>query len=198
MLWNDGNVGKFNDDLHWKQFAKLLKAGIGGVRETAGKKNAVRTMIHIDCGGNNTTSRWFFDNITKHNVEFDLIGLSYYPWWHGTMKDLEKNMHDLAARYGKDIVVVETAHPWFIRNPGRKKKGEICPHPDYEASVDGQRTFLKGLIELVRSVPGKHGKGVVYWAPEWIPTKEAGSYWNEATLFDNLGQALPSINAFNN
>ena len=154
-------------------------------------------MIHIDCGGNIDKSRQFFDNLKKHGVEFDLIGLSYYPWWHGTMTELGKNMNDLATRYGKDVLVVETAHPWFLYNSGKKKKGEIQPHPGYEASVNGQENFLRDLIALVRNVPKGRGKGVVYWAPEWIPIKGSGSAWSELTLFDNQGQALPSINVFN-
>ena len=197
MLWDDGNIAKFNDDLHWKQLSQLLKAGISGVMESSGKKNPIKTMIHIDCGGNNKTSLWFFDNLKKQGVEFDLIGLSYYSWWHGTMKDLGRNMNDLAMRYNKDVVVIETAHPWFLYNAGKKRKGEFDAHPGYEAAVNGQESYLRDLIALVRNVPKKHGKGVVYWAPEWLPLKGSGSTWSEMTLFDNMGQVLPSINAFN-
>ena len=197
MLWDDGNIGKFNDDIHWKQFSQLLKAGLAGVMESEGKRYQIKTMIHIDCGGNNETSRWFFDNLQKHGVAFDLIGLSYYNWWHGTMKDLGKNMNDLATRYNKDVVVIETAQPWFLYNTGKKKKGEFDFHPGYQATVNGQESYLRNLIALVRNVPNQHGKGVVYWAPEWIPIKGSGSTWGEMTLFDNQGQALPSINAFN-
>ncbi len=197
MLWDDGNIARFNDELHWKQFTRLLKAGIAGVKEASGKKSSTRTMIHIDCGGNNKTSRWFFDNLQKQDVEFDIIGLSFYPWWHGTLRDLGRNINDLAMHYNKDVIVTETAHPWFLFNTDRKKKGEIDSHPGYEASVTGQENYIRDILALVRTVPGRHGMGVVYWAPEWIPLKGSRSTWSELTLFDNQGQVLPSINAFN-
>src|SRR5207302_748697 len=66
----------------WDDFADLLKAAIRGVRES-GPSGAVKTMIHIDKGGNKRVAGWFFDNLQRRDVSFDVIGLSYYPFWHG-------------------------------------------------------------------------------------------------------------------
>jgi beta-galactosidase len=64
-------------------------------------------MMHIALGGQNSESVFFFDELIKRKVPFDVIGLSYYPKWHGTLGDLEANMNDLVRRYNKDIIVVE-------------------------------------------------------------------------------------------
>ena len=71
-------------------------------------------MVHIDCGGDNGGSRYFYDNITGRGVDFDLIGLSYYPFWHGPLAKLSSNLNDLSMRYGKGVMVVETSYPWTL------------------------------------------------------------------------------------
>jgi arabinogalactan endo-1,4-beta-galactosidase len=88
MLWDEGRVGGgFDTKSQWGRYTALTKAGIEGVREAGG--NDIQIMIHIDRGGDANGVRWFFDNFTDFNVDFDLIGLSYYPFWHGDLSDLE-------------------------------------------------------------------------------------------------------------
>ncbi|MFP3562313.1 glycosyl hydrolase 53 family protein, partial [Paraburkholderia sp. SIMBA_049] len=71
-----------------------------------------KVMLHIDSGGDNAKSRWWFDSATQRGVTFDVIGLSYYPQWQGSLDDLRNNANDLAVRYDKELIVVETAYPW--------------------------------------------------------------------------------------
>ena len=62
-------------------------------------------MIHLDNGGFNEMYVEWFDEFTKRAEPFDIIGLSYYPFWHGTMEQLEFNMRDMARRYGKKLLL---------------------------------------------------------------------------------------------
>ena len=62
--------------------------------------------------GRTAGTQWFFDHMAAYGVPYDLIGLSYYPIWHGPLAALQGNLQATAARYGKDIVVVETSYPW--------------------------------------------------------------------------------------
>lgn len=98
ILWPTGNT-KNMDSL-----AGLLKAGIKGVKE-ADKR--IKIMLHIACGGQNTESRYFIDNMLARHVKFDIIGESYYPQWHGTIKELHDNLNDLCKRYKQDVMVAE-------------------------------------------------------------------------------------------
>ena len=66
-------------------------------------------MIHLDNGGNNEMYRDWFDHYMERGEDFDYIGLSYYPFWHGTLQMLEDNMNDMAARYGKELIVAEVS-----------------------------------------------------------------------------------------
>ena len=200
ILWDDGRVcDQFNTSQQWSQLAGLINEGIRGVNESLGSDDSVKIMIHIDRGGDNNSSQWFLDHLLAENVDFDIIGLSYYPWWQGTLSDLEFNVNDLAQRYGKEIIIVETAYPWTLDWYDNTQNivgepGQLLP--GYPATVEGQENFLKDLIELVQNIPDNKGKGLFYWAPEWISVPSLGSPWENLTLFDFTGELLNSISVF--
>ena len=200
FLWPDGRVGgSYDTPEQWQKFTALLKEAIRGVKEAGPGSDSIKIMIHIDRGGDNKGARWFFDNLLKHDVDFDFIGLSFYPWWHGTLNDLRYNLNDLAVRYNKEIIVVETAYPWTLDNAD--KVGNIVSsidqlHSGYPATVEGQAKFLKDLITIVKNVKNNKGIGVIYWAPTWISTPNMGSAWENNALFDFEGNALESLDIF--
>jgi arabinogalactan endo-1,4-beta-galactosidase len=98
MVWPEGNTREMD------VLASLIQSGIDGVRDV---NMQTPVMIHIACGGQNKESRWFLDQLITRGLKFDVIGQSYYPQWHGTLEDLEKNLQDLSLRYSQDLVVVE-------------------------------------------------------------------------------------------
>ena len=98
MLWPEGNVS------HLDSLAQLIRAGTDAVKSVA---PSTIMLLHIALGGQNDESVFFLNEMLSRGVEFDVIGESYYPKWHGTLDDLQHNLDDLARRYGKDIVVVE-------------------------------------------------------------------------------------------
>jgi arabinogalactan endo-1,4-beta-galactosidase len=200
MLWNDGRVcDQFNTPQQWVQLAELINEGISGVSESLDPGDSIKIMIHIDRGGDNSGSQWFFDHLITLNVDFDIIGLSYYPWWQGTLSELEFNTDDLAQRYDKEIILVETAYPWTLDWYDNTHNIVGDPSqllPGYPATVEGQTGFLSDLIELVRNIPDDKGSGLFYWAPEWISVPTLGSPWENVTLFDFTGELLNSISVF--
>jgi len=114
MLWPLGQI-YLTSTPNFPDFATLVNAGIRGARAGNPRHHDVRIMLHIDRGGDNGGSIWFFDHVMAAGVtDFDVIGQSYYPFWHGPMSALTANLNDLAPRYGKDIVVAETAYPWTL------------------------------------------------------------------------------------
>ena len=105
MLWPDGKVWKTGK---WDVFCGLIKAGITGAKEV---DPSVKTMVHLAWGGQNRQSRAFLDKLVARKVQFDILGQSYYPKWHGTLEDLKANLTDLAQRYKQPIIVVEYSVP---------------------------------------------------------------------------------------
>ncbi len=200
LLWNEGRVcDQYNSAQQWNQFAFLIKEGIRGVNESLDIGDSVKIVIHIDRGGDNTGSRWFYDKLISEGVNFDIIGLSYYPWWHGTLNDLEFNTNDLAERYNKNIIVAETAYPWTLNWNDNTNNIVGDPNqllPGYQATVEGQTKFLRDIINLIKNIPNSRGLGFFYWEPEWISTAQLGSPWENLALFDFSGEVLNSITVF--
>lgn len=199
MLWPLGQI-YVDGNQNWPEFTTLLKAAIAGVRDSWGHSEV---MVHIDRGGDNGGARYFYDNILAQGVDFDMIGLSYYPFWHGPLSALQANLNDLAPRYHKDLVVVETAYPWTFANGDDLTNSVTDQTPlntDYPATPEGQSGFMQNILAILSQVPERRGRGVVYWEPAWIPgvgwEPGAGDAWDNMTLFDFKGQALPSISCY--
>ena len=189
MLWPDGRVGGPSDTPEqWARLGDLLKAAIRGIREAAGTQPP-KIMIHIDRGGSWGVTQWFFDHLRDQKVEYDILGESYYPFWHGTLEDLRTCLTNAAARYGKEVVVVETAFPW--EEPGGKPVAGIEPGPE------GQCRFVEALGRIVKEVPGGKGRGIYWWAAEFVPSDGLNlAGFERRSFFDRDGNALPVIEAF--
>ena len=198
LLWPTGRlaVKDVPEDVSFDRMADLLKAGVEGVRRGTVGDPMPRVMLHIDGGEKKERARWFFDRITRRGVPFDLIGLSYYPFYKGTLADLRQTLDFVARTYHKPVAVVETAYltaddPW-IKPAGQA--GLTFP-----LTPQGQAQFLQALIETVRDTPDGLGAGVLYWYPESVPVKSPAVdawYGGNAALFDHQGNALPALGAF--
>jgi arabinogalactan endo-1,4-beta-galactosidase len=200
MLWNDGKVGgSYDTPEQWAKLAALINEGIRGIRESCEGGDSISIIIHIANAANNGICRWFFDNLTGQGVKFDYIGLSFYPWWHGTLDGVRNNLNDLALRYDKNIIVAEMAYPWTLQwydNTGNIVGSTDQLHAGYPATVDGQTNFMRNLIKIVRNTRNQKGVGIFYWAPDWISVQPVGSSWENVTLFDFEGKVLSSMDVF--
>jgi arabinogalactan endo-1,4-beta-galactosidase len=168
----------------WDTFAELVKAGIRGVEAGRGDATRPLIMIHIDKGGDKATTQWFFDNLLRRGVRFDVIGQSYYPWWHGTLLDLRENLAFMAVSYRKPIIMVEVAYNW---RPS-EYVGKAAPFPE---TPEGQREFLEQVNQAVLATPLGLGRGVMWWEPAVAP-----SPIRSRGMFDDAGNALPVIGVF--
>ena len=188
LLWPFGKEG------NRKEIAELVSAGIRGVKSI---DPDIPVMIHLDNGGNNKLYRRWFDDYFEYNGEdFEYIGLSYYPFWHGTLEGLSANMADISLRYKKDLIVAEVSMGFTMedyrsyerrgRDPGTELIGmatrpELVEKIEYPMTKEGQAGFMKDIMTRISEVPGGRGKGFYYWEPGWLPIP--GSGWaNEYAL----------------
>lgn len=197
ILWPQGQVTGTGADTaaQWTRLARLLNAGVRGVRGALGAGDSVRIMLHYSQGGNAAATQWFFDHINAYGVSYDMIGLSYYPWWHGTIAELTANLRATAARYSRDVMVVETSYPW--RAGGWEDMATNRAVMTWPVSPDGQSQFLRDVLGAVAGVPGGHGAGVVWWYPEAIQVPGV-FVWGGGSLalFDASGNVLTAASAF--
>jgi arabinogalactan endo-1,4-beta-galactosidase len=202
ILWPTGQI-EWGTNERWQALGDLLKAGVAGARSANPRHHRLRIMMHFDQGGDNPGSRYFFDHLVAQGVHFDVIGLSYYPFWHGPMTALRANMDDLARRYGKDVMIAEHQYAWTLDNGDSESNFVWTPDlltRGYPASPAGQLSMASDILSMLARVPGHHGAGFFYWEPEWIPgvgwQPGAGTPNDNLTLFDFGGAALPSIGMF--
>jgi arabinogalactan endo-1,4-beta-galactosidase len=168
ILWPDGHTDQ------WPQLVQLLNAGY---KATKAVDPHIRVIVHVDEGHNHEKFRNFYDRATELGVQYDIIGLSYYPYWvkkdwTETIDGLRQNLIDLVERYDKDVMVVEVG-------------GE-------DHMVENTRDLLKATIEAVRNVPNGRGLGVFYWEPQGARSwsKYGLSAWGED------GRPSPALDAF--
>jgi arabinogalactan endo-1,4-beta-galactosidase len=179
MLWPDGRLPK-----NWNNFADLVKAGIRGVEAGCGDAPRPQIMIHIDRGGDLATTKSFLNHCREFDIEYDVIGQSYYPWWHGSLDDLRHNLAFMANEYEKDIILVEVAYNWHTA----EYRDQPGPFPE---TPEGQRAFLEAVHQVVVNTPHGRGKGIFWWEPA-VPRSPIAS----RGMFDGDGNALPVINVF--
>lgn len=209
MLWPEAQLTEDNPN-GYKFLAKLLNAGLQAVHDNDkdNKDNKVKTMIHL-AGVDVNLYHTFFDNlIVKNKVnDFDIIGMSFYPFWHGTMDDLKNTMNDVSAKYNKDVIAVETAFGYTLEDADFEKNNFGTNEEKvggYKATVQGQATGLRDVMATVASVNDNRGLGIFYWAPDWVINEKVGwksngggNGWDNLTLFDTKGNALESMDTFN-
>lgn len=179
MLWPDGKLPG-----NWKNFAELVKAGINGVTDACGTSAPPKIMIHIDRGGDRAGTKYFFDNLNSYGVKYDVIGQSYYPWWHGSLLDLRENLDFMATNYDKPIILAEVAYCW------RPTEYRDIPAP-FPETPEGQRQFLDQVNRVALGTINQRCIGIFWWEPA-----VANSRLRNRGFFDDDGSALPVISVF--
>lgn len=168
MMWPEGSTK------NWKQLGQLLNKGY---EATKAVDKSIKVIVHVDEGNNNAKFRTFFDNATEQKVKYDVIGLSYYPFWikkdySETIADLEFNLNDMAKRYNKEVMVVEVG--------GEYNK------------VQNTQELLIATIKAVKSVPNNKGLGVLYWEPQG---EKSWSHY-DLSAWQADGKPSPALDAF--
>lgn len=199
MLWPTGHCypdgGSYSGGT-FDNFAKYLQSGIKACREVCPEaKIVIQTELSKE---QNVTN--FYKTLSKYTNDYDVIGISYYPYFHGPLATLEKVLKTLEETYpDKKIEIVETGyyHKWYPNNATYNLK---TTWPD---TNEGQRKFTADLIEMLN----KHQSvdGLYWWFPEaneygldWS-TKRVTDDWYNASLWDNeTGRALPAIKELKN
>ncbi len=172
MIYPEGSTG------NWPGLAQLINKAYDAIKTVS---PTTKVILHVDQGNNNARFRAWFDSATAHHARYDVIGLSYYPYWlEGnpdytlSINNLGYNLNDMAARYGKEVMVVEVG--------GEDNK----PQNTYDMLLAVQKKVLE--------VPGKKGLGVIYWEPEGARSwsKYALSAWGDD------GKPTKALEAFMN
>ena len=210
MLWPLGQTWDVDESdgvagAQWENLAQFLTAGSEAVHEVFPDAEVMLHLTNIHDGIDGLT--WWFDEATSRGVPFDVIGLSYYPYWHGTLGDLQQAIAVLSARYTRDVLVVEAAYPFTLEDDPRVPYPNIVTDQTdlpagYPATPRGQAAFFRAVQDVTVSARGGRGRGVVYWEPAWTAVDGAGwdlhdpssgNAWENQAMFDHEGRLLPEV-----
>ncbi|MCO5265524.1 MAG: arabinogalactan endo-1,4-beta-galactosidase [Lentimicrobium sp.] len=191
---NNGFMWPQGSSAYQTNFRELLKAGSKAVRD---QDPNCKIILHY-AGIENSSA--FFSNL--QDIDFDIIGLSYYPLWHGkSLSLLESTMNSLGRQFSKQVMIAETSYPFTLgwndwTNNIMGLEEQLLE--GYPASPSGQKAYLNEIKRI--STADEHSIGFAYWGGEWIAFKgpqatNGSSYENQAFYDFNL-KVLPVIEVF--
>jgi arabinogalactan endo-1,4-beta-galactosidase len=170
MIYPEGSTD------HWDSLVQLINKGYDAIKAVS---PTTKVILHIDQGNNNQRFRTWFDSATVHHAKYDVIGMSYYPYWLPgkpdytlSIDDLGNNLKDMVSRYGKEVMVVEVGGE------------DDQPQNTYD--------MLMAVQQKVRQVPNNEGLGIIYWEPEGARS------WSHYPLsaWGNDGKPTHALDAF--
>lgn len=228
QIGNEINNGMCGYQINWNKqnesyqyMAGMISKGISGAK---GVFPGVKTIIHLANGGNLEEFNSFFTAMDSNNVNYDIIGASYYPHLSGSLDDLQDNLDNISEVTGKPVMIVETS--WGFTDEYNEYTENSYSSADeevggYLTSEQAQATCLRDICNVLSNVPNKKGLGIFYWEPAWLPVEGAGwatasgqsyqavgddskrsSYvdgkatWSNQGLFSYTGKALSSLSTY--
>ncbi len=193
MLWDDGKV--INND-----FTNLSGLLIAGYNATKACNGGTQVIIHTADADSDAHARWFYDGIRAKGVPWDITGLSYYCMWHGSLSNLTSVLSDVRTRYGKPVIVAETAYPFTTADADSEANSVNSLCSGYAATWQGQASNFAAVEAAARS---GGAIGVFYWEPTWYAVKGngwdpaningTGDGWDNMAVFDWTGHLNPNF-----
>ena len=201
MLW--GPVGTPSASLkkcysgseeNWDRFTNLLKAAGRACREECPQ---AKIILHTERVAKPSIMLNFYNQMRNKQVDYDIIGLSYYPYYHGSLAVLASALNNLTNSYqDKDIMIVETGYCYHYAITGDYDLSSTWP-----ITAEGQRQFTADLIARLK--PYVKVKGLFWWFPEANEYGLGGSYWTQLHVNDawynaglwnhETGRATPAL-----
>jgi arabinogalactan endo-1,4-beta-galactosidase len=210
----DGEPGQ--ERTNYENLIKLLKAGIAAAKSVYPE---IQTIIHLERSYDQAVYKEYFTKLREANVNYDIIGASYYPYWHGTFDQFFANMNMCKKEFGKPVMAMELGYGFTLEDYIKNNNGIVQLvvnenfdfHQPYPLTPEGQAQFIEEFLRLAKE---NDLAGVFYWEPTWIPgenicwaSKEGQKYireegkstrneWANQCLFDYSGNKLPSFDKF--
>lgn len=219
MLWP---LGKLLDQQgnrgNYETFCSFVEAGCRACREVVPE---AKIILHLEKSNDQAVYQEFFTQMEKAKIDYDIIGASYYPYWHGTPEELFANLR-ACRRFGKPLMVAELGYGFTTE--AYLLDGEACRlvidserayvpgvTEEYPITPEGQAAFIRDFLAKARE---NEISGVFYWEPLWLPgegicwASEAGqayiheegkstaNEWANQCLFDYEGRKLPAFDSY--
>ncbi len=169
QVGNEINNG-MSDETDVPSVMKLLTAGSKAVRESAADYNKdILVALHYTNITDNDQVDTMAANLKKYNVDYDVFGLSYYPFWDGTNENMQNVAKNIMDKYGKKVMIAETSYAYTTEDGD----GFANSFDGIEGAVDGYAATVQSQATMIRDICADANEvgviGVFYWEGTWIP-----------------------------
>ncbi len=183
---NPGIAGVSN--ANYGRLAGMIAKGIEATKEIY---PSAKTIVHYTDITANQVLFTRMGYLKKYHAMPDILGVSYYPYWHGTLANLQYVLDTVANDYGTEVQVVETSwgytDEWAEYCNNQFSSATSGEAGGYETSPQGQASVLANIIDVLSKVPNKKGTGVYYWEPAWLPNQYSGWITPEGYYYNEKG-----------
>jgi arabinogalactan endo-1,4-beta-galactosidase len=178
MMWPLGKLPE-----HWDNFAVLYKAALAGIDSARGPARRPQLMLHYDNGADTEGALRFYQRANAYGLPYDVIGFSYYPWWHGNLLQLRDNLLSILQNFpSKNVMLVEVGYrPWEYR-----EHPTLAPYPE-DAPGGSRKMFLDAVMQTLVGISNRRIKGIFWWEP---------ATGCNSDFFDEQCNARPVITVF--
>ncbi len=185
MLWPLGQING-EDATQWQNFARIQHKAHLALNQVFPK---AKSILHLHCGGDYNWVSWWLEQADSYNINnYEIVGISFYPQWHGTIANLKSVLEHIAITRKQKVLIAETAYPWIDQTFGSDVIDVSHDELDgFPYTKDGQAAYLKKLQNLLLDLPNNRGIGVWWW--EGLATKVE----NNSTILWNGGMANSAI-----
>lgn len=196
-LWPLGRIDSDDPD-QWTRLSTLLASATEAMRSVT---PIAKSVLHLDCGGDYERVKWWLEKADEYSITYDVVGLSFYSQWHGTLGDLNRVLKHIAVNRKTRVVIAETAYPWINQTFGSDVIS--VSHPPLAGcpyTPSGQWAYVRKLQKLLLALPNDRGVGVWWWEGlSYGVVRDGFTKWNggmtNSTLVDSAGTALPALAA---
>ena len=173
QIGNETNNGVAGEN-SWENMAKIFSAGSRAVRAVASEtERQILVAVHFTNPEKSGNMTGYAAKLDQYGVDYDVFASSYYPYWHGTLENLNSVLSTIADTYDKMVMVAETSylHTWEDGDghTNTEYEGKTGDSYGYDISVQGQANEIRAVVNTVAGI--EQGIGVFYWEPAWIPVR---------------------------
>lgn len=185
QIGNEINAGLAGEK-RIENICKLLSSASKAVRETSQDIKVVVHYTNIDKVGDMEKKA---QQLADYNVDYDVFGVSYYPYWHGTLENLESVLTNVKKNSGKETCIVETGY-MYTGEDGDMFGNNVSAGDawdEYPVSVQGQATCIRDICAVASK---SESLGVFYWEGAWVPV--GSDYEANKLLWEEHGSGWAS------
>ena len=170
---------------------KLLTAGSKAVREVAADSGKdILVAVHYTNIDDIKKLDTLLTGLQVKEIDYDIVGLSFYPYWHGTMDDLKNTIIHIRDTYGKKVYVAENAYCYTAEDgdgSANSVEGTGDLAEGYSASVQGQANEVRDVCAAASEAGAE---GIFYWEGTWIPVGPADA--DNSAIWEKYGSGWAS------